>query len=140
MTTASDVINGSLRKLGINASETGISDAEMADGLEDLNDLGEANGLFPAMSSASDTIRVPRGLDGALKLVLAEKLQPDYPNVQLSPQLAKAFVSAWDDIWRISNGSIVVNFPNTVPQGSGNQDNAYLWGDEFFNQQETPNF
>ena len=140
MATASDIISGALRKLGIRASETPISDAEMSDGLDDLNDLGESNNLFPAVSSPTDTIRVPRGLEGALKLVLAEKILPDYSDIMLTPQLQKQFADAWSDIWRITNGSIVVNFPNTLPLGTGNQDYAYLWDDVFFNQQESPNF
>ena len=140
MATASDIISGALRKLGIRASETPISDAEMSDGLEDLNDLGESNNLFPAVSSPSDDIRIPRGLDGALKLVLAEKILPDYSDIMLTPQLQKQFADAWSDIWRITNGSIVVNFPNTLPSGTGNQDYAYLWDDVFFNEQQAPNF
>lgn len=140
MATASDIITGALRKLGIRASETPIDDAEMADGLDDLNDLGESNNLFPAMSSVSDTVRVPRGLEGALKLVLAEKILPDYSDIPLTPQLQKSFANAWDDIWRITNQSIVVNFPNTVPLGSGNQDASYLWDNTFFNESEAPNF
>ena len=140
MATASDIIKGALRKLGVRASETAIDDAEMADGLEDLNDLGESKRLFSAVASLTDVIRVPRGLDGPLKWVLAEKLMSDYADIQLTPSLQKSFVDAWDDIWRVTNGSIVVNFPNTVPLGTGNQDYAYLWDDVFFNEQESPNF
>ena len=140
MTTASDIISGALRKLGIRASETPISDPEMSDGLEDLNDLGESKGLFKAVANPSDTIRVPRGLDGALKLVLAEKLLPDYSDVPLTPQLQKQFADAWDDIWRITNGSIEVNFPSTLPMGSGNQDAYYAWDSAFFNEGQSPNF
>jgi hypothetical protein len=133
-------ITGALRKLGIRASETVIDDAEMADGLEDLNDLGAANNLFPPMASVSDTVRIPRGLDGALKLVLAEKILPDYSDLQLTPVLAKSFSNAWDDIWRITNGTIEVNFPNTLPLGSGSDDSYYLWNDAFFKESEKPNF
>lgn len=140
MATASDIIEGALRKLGVRASETAISDAEMSDGLEDLNDLGESKRLFPAVASLTDEIRVPRGLDGALKLVLAEKLMPDYADIQMNPVFQRLFSDAWNDIWRITNGSIVVNFPNTVPLGTGNQDYAYLWDDVFFNEQQAPNF
>ena len=98
MTTASDIITGALRKLGIRASETLIDDAEMADGLEDLNDLGESKMLFKAVPSPSSIIRVPRGLDGALKLVLAEKIMADYPDIPLTPQLQSQFRDAWNDI------------------------------------------
>lgn len=140
MATASDIISGALRKLGVRASETQIEDYETADGLEDLNDLGESKRLFPAVSSASDVIRVPRGLEGALKAVLAEKLMPDYADIQLTPTLQKMFNDGWEDIWRQTNNTITVNFPNTLPLGTGNQDYAYLWDDVFFNEQQKPNF
>ena len=140
METASDIIHGALRKLGVRASETSISSSEMSDGLEDLNDLGASYRLFAPVANASDTIRVPRGLDGALKMVLAEKLMPDYSDIQLTPTLQKGFADAWDEIWRITNGTIKVNFPNTVPLGSGNDDSYYLWDDVFFREQEDLNF
>lgn len=140
MATASDIIKGALRKLGVRESESAISDSEMADGLEDLNDLGSANKLFAPVANVSDTIRIPRGLDGALKLVLAEKLLPDYSDIQLTPVLAKSFNGAWNEIWRITNGTIEVNFPNTLPLGSGNDDSYYLWDDVFFRESEKLNF
>jgi len=140
MATASDIIKGALRKLGVRESESAISDSEMADGLEDLNDLGASNNLFAPVANVSDTIRVPRGLDGALKLALAEKLLPDYSDIQLTPVLAKSFNGAWNEIWRITNGTIEVNFPNTLPLGSGNDDSYYLWDDSFFSESEKLNF
>ena len=140
MTTASDIITGALRKLGIRAAETDISDPEMQDALEDLNDLGADKRLFAPVSNPSDTIRVPRGLDGPLKLALAEKILPDYADIELTPQLQRQFTQAWDDIWRITNGTIEVKFPNTLPLGSGNDDSYYLWDDVFFREQENLNF
>lgn len=140
MATASDIIQGALRKLGIRASETPIDDAEMADGLDDLNDLGEANLLFRAVSNVSDTIPVARNMEGALKLVLAEKVSVDYEGLVISPMLAKQIANAWDDIYRIKNGSIDVKFPNTLPLGSGNQESQYLWDDTFFDETNGTNF
>lgn len=140
MATASDIISGALRKLGIRASETLISDSEMADGLEDLNDLGKTKRLFPAVASPSDNIRIPRGLDGALKLALAEKIMADYSDLMLTPQLQSSFNKAWDDIWRITNGNLDVKYPDTLPVGSSNQANYYLWNDAFFNQNNNLNF
>ena len=118
MATASDIIQGALRKLGIRSSESPISDAEMADGLDDLNDLGEAKLLFRAVSNVSDTIKVPRNMEGALKLVLAEKIAPDYEGLIISPNLAKEIAKAWDDIYRYKNGNLNVKFPSTLTLGS----------------------
>lgn len=137
MTTANDIVSGALRKLGVRASETAIEDYEGQDGLEDLNDLAAENHLFPPVASLSDTINVPREMVGALKLVLAEKLMPDYPNIQLTPALNKQFLEAWDAIWRAKNGKLDVKFPNTVPRGTGNQGSPYVWDNAFMDGQET---
>ena len=137
MATASDIIKGALRKLGIRSSESPISDSEMADGLEDLNDLGEAKLLFRAVPTVSTELNVPRNMVGALKLVLAEKIAPDYEGLIISPTLAKEISKAWDDIYRYRNGKLDVKFPSTLPMGSGNQEADYLWDDDFFAESKT---
>jgi hypothetical protein len=131
MTSASDIITGAFRKMGIRASESPITSAEMSDGLEDLNDLGASYNLFPPVENASDTINVPRQLIGDLKIVLAEKMMSDYADIQINPVLAKQVPKAWNNIWRVTNGLIETKFPSTLPTGSGNQD-PYLWDETFF--------
>ena len=140
MATANDIISGALRKLGITASETPLTSSEIADGLVELNNLGASKNLFPPVSNASDTVRVPRALEGALMTVLAERLVVDYANLQLSPSLEKQIIQAWNDIWRVTNGDIKVKFPNTLPMGSGNYDGYYLWDSIFFNETSEINF
>lgn len=140
MATASDIVSGALRKLGITASETPLTSSEIADGLIELNNIGASKNLFPPVANASDTIRVPRALEGALMIVLAERLIVDYSNMTLSPTLEKQIAQAWNDIWRVTNGSIKVKFPNTLPTGSGNTDGYYLWDYVFFNETSEINF
>lgn len=137
MTTANDIVEGALRKLGINASETGISTAEGQDGLEDLNDLAAEHMLFPPVDSLSATISVPRSMVGALKLVLAEKLLPDYEHIRLTPELNKAIQGAWDSIYRVKNGNMNVQFPNNLMRGTGNQGSPYVWDNTFFENEGT---
>jgi len=50
MTTAADIIKGSLRRLQVIESETPIEASEIEDGLEDLNDFGSSHetGFFSA--------------------------------------------------------------------------------------------
>jgi len=136
--TANDIIEGALRKLGIKASETPLTASEIADGLSELNDLGTSKNLFPAVSNGSDIIRVPRALVGDLKLVLAERLLVDYSDISLSPTLQKQIGEAWNNIWRVTNGTIVVQFPNTLPRGIANS--SYLWDEIFFNESQEQNF
>ena len=58
----------------------------------------------------------------------------------LNMPVSKSFNGAWNDIWRITNGTIEVNLPNTLPLGSGNDDSYYLWNDSFFSESEKLNF
>ena len=131
MTTASDIITGALRKLAVVSSEQPITSSEMADGLEDLNDLGASYKWFPPVSSANDDINVPREIVGDLKIILAEKMMPDYADIQINPTLSKQVPKAWNNIWRVVNGKIDYSFPSTLPMGSGNQD-SYVWDVTFF--------
>ena len=140
MATANDIVSGALRKLGIKASESPLTSSEIVDGLVELNNLGASKYLFPPVASASDTIRVPRSLEGALMTVLAERLVVDYADMAVSPTLDKQIAQAWNDIWRVTNGTINVKFPDTLPMGSGNTDGYYLWDELFFNETGTLNF
>jgi hypothetical protein len=58
----------------------------------------------------------------------------------VSPTLDKQIAQAWNDIWRVTNGTINVKFPDTLPMGSGNTDGYYLWDELFFNETGTLNF
>ena len=138
MATANDIISGALRKLGIKASESPLTASEIADGLSELNDLGASKNLFPPVSNGSDIIRVPRALEGDLKLVLAERLLVDYADISLTASLQKQIGEAWNNIWRVTNGNIEVKFPNTLPRGTANA--TYLWDEYFFNESQEPNF
>ena len=137
MTTASDIITGALRKLSIRASETAISASEMQDGLEDLNDLGESKKWFQAVASASDTLSIPREVVGPLKIILADSIKAEYPAAALDMTVVD---DAWNDMYRIINGNLNVNFPSTLPLGSGNQWSDYVWDQRFFTDEGKLNF
>ena len=131
MATGSDIITGAFRKLQIRTSETPIEPDEMADGLEELNDIGAEYGLFPPVQIAGDTIRIDRGMEGPLKTILASMLAPEYiDNIPI--KLEEQIDSAWDSIWRIHNGSLNVQFPGTLPSGSGNHDSGIILEDTEF--------
>jgi len=138
MATASDIATAAIRKLGVRNSESTIEDFEMADALDALNDIGSNHLWFSPVTDSSTDLRIPRQAVGPLKSILAQKLMPEYTNVQLTKQLQDDFDSGWEDMRRITNGSLNVKFPNTVPIGSGNQDcNNYLLENEFFNDSST---
>ena len=92
MATASDIITRALTKIGAVAAESPPTAAEMADGLDLLNDMlseweesGPQLGFVPVQSVADD-VRVPRGAVGAVKAALAVRMAPEY-NKQVSQAL-----------------------------------------------------
>ena len=137
MATASDIITGALRKLSIRASETPISASEMADGLEDLNDLGENKKWFQAVSASTSILNIPRDVEGPLKIILADSIKAEYPAAALDPSVVE---DAWSDMYRIINGSLDTKYPSTLPLGSGNQWSDYVWDQRFFNEDGKTNF
>lgn len=126
MATGSDIVNGALRKLGVNPSDSAITGQEMLDGIESMNDMlieWENSGLvlgFSPIADPADTIRVPRGTENAIKANLAGRLASDYSK-QISVALAGEIAASSDNMLRIISKPVDVEYPDTLPSGSGNQ-------------------
>ena len=145
MTTAADIIKGALRRIQVIASETPIEADEIQDGLEDLNDFGSqtetgfiALGFIP-MSSAADTINIPLEANGFYKDHLAIYLAGQYgapvPQTLLaSAELSKAMVL------NTFQGPIDVEFPDTLPLGTGNTCDNTFENQKFFKPNNSENF
>jgi len=146
MATGADMVNGALRKLGINPSDSAIEGQEMLDGIESLNDMlieWENSGIvlgFAPIADSADTVRVPRGTENAIKANLAGRMASDYSK-QLSPALVAEIGASTDNMLRIISKPLDVEFPDTLPLGSGNQcsDDTY-WDQRFFNTNNKENF
>lgn len=126
MASGADIVNGALRKLGINPSDSAITGQEMLDGIEALNDMlieWENSGIvlgFAPIADSADTIRVPRGTELAIKLNLAIVLAPEYSK-QPSVALVEKAGTSYDRMLLISQKPLDVEFPDTLPLGDGNQ-------------------
>jgi len=126
MASGADIINGALRKLGVNPSDSAITGQEMLDGIEVLNDMlieWENSGIilgFAPIADPADAIRVPRGTEGAIKANLAGRLASDYSK-QITPTLAAEISASTDNMLRLISKPLEVEFPDTLPTGSGNQ-------------------
>ena len=126
MASGADIVNGALRKLGVNPSDSAITGQEMLDGIESLNDMlieWENSGIvlgFAPIADSANTIRVPRGTEGAIKANLAGRLASDYSK-QISPALAAEISASTDNMLRIITKPLDVEFPDTLPLGAGNQ-------------------
>lgn len=145
MTTAADIIKGALRKSGIRASETDIEADEIADGLEDLNDWASTAEVstialgFTPVGNAGDTIDIPLEAVSYFKTNLALYMASDY-----GAPIAQTLVKAADDSLRAVlvafQAPIDVQFPDTLPIGSGNDCFDLLNNQKFFDNNKSENF
>ena len=126
MASGADIVNGALRKLGINPSDSTITGQEMLDGIESLNDMlieWENSGIvlgFSPIADPADIVRIPRGTENAVKANLSGRMASDYSK-QLSPALIAEISASTDNMLRIISKPLDVEFPDTLPLGAGNQ-------------------
>jgi hypothetical protein len=143
MATGADMVYGALRKLGVRTAESPIEDFEMSDGIETLNDmLSEWDGRgiklgFTPIDNSSDTIRVPRMAHDCIKSNLAIRLAPDYEK-PVSAELAATAVSGTDSLL-ISTVHLEVDYPDTLPKGTGNYTEDFE-DERFFDGSGSQNF
>ncbi len=145
MATGSDVINRAYALNKIRASETAITPAQLASGLEQLNDmlsLWEESGIrlgFTPLAAATDTLNVPRYSLGAIKSSLAVFLAAEF-GISISESLATMAVVMKGELLNALPKNLEVNFPSTLPTGSGNECEADFFDDRFFPADEKINY
>lgn len=145
MATAQDVINRALAKIGVRAAESPLTAAETQDGLDALNDMlaawensGVTLGFLP-VEKVSDTIRVPRHSLAAIKANLALIIAPEYGRV-VNPALAVEARDSLNDLMISLSDIGDVNYPSTLPVGSGNECNDLGDTQRFFPDDQEVNF
>jgi hypothetical protein len=145
MATGADMVNGALRKLGVNPSDSAIEGQEMLDGIETMNDMlieWENSGMvlgFAPIADPADTVRVPRGTEGAIKAQLAGRLSSDYSK-QLTPALVGEMTVGMDNMLRIIMSAPDVDYPSNLPRGSGNECYDIDFDRRFFPKNKDENF
>ena len=144
MTTSLDIIKGALKHLGVNAAETPIEAVEAQDGLDDLNDMGaewEESGFrvgFVPTDNVNADITLPRSAHAAFKAGLAVRLAPQYGK-QISTALAGVVIETKANLAKFSLGPLDVEFPDTLPVGSGNHCDDLI-DNRFFPNNQDRNF
>ncbi len=146
MATAAKIITRALTRLGIRASETAIEADEMADGLDLLNDMlsnwnDSGYGLgFSPIANLTDEVRIPR---------LANLAVIDAFAIILAPEYSRPVSAALGAAAKLSFGNMVraivfigdVDYPSTLPRGSGNDYCDDNWLDTtFFPEKGKRNF
>jgi hypothetical protein len=145
MTTALQIIEGAAEHLTVKTAEIPLESADaqvffnnMNDMLIEWSEVGVTK-QFEEVFNLSDTVQIDRNAVSAVKYHLAIRCAPAFQK-QVSMALG---TSAQDSYNRLlaSITNISVDFPDTLPVGSGNEcaEASYL-DDRFFPHQAEENF
>ena len=129
MATVLDVVTGALQLLEVQTAESPVEPVESADGLISLNDMmneWNVDGIdvgYPreGLTSTTDILRVRIGSIGAIKANLAIYFAPEYGRI-VTPVLQQR-ADKGKTALRSSLAIKSLAFPDTLPIGSGNEDN-----------------
>lgn len=126
MATAADVINSALGKISVRASEQPIEASELADSMDELNDMMSewaGSGLptgFTRVSKANDPITVQDSFLAAIKNNLAIRIATLFQDAPITQALAASADSSFQALMLQIVTVDAPSFPNTLPLGSGN--------------------
>lgn len=130
MPTVTEVITGALQLLEIKVSESAIEAPEAEDGLVALNDMmneWNVDGInvgYETLDNIDDQLHVSLGSIGAIKANLAVYIAAEYGRT-VSTTLDKRANRSKKSL----RATIKINsseFPDTLPIGSGNEDNNFV--------------
>lgn len=145
MATALDFVKRAFTISGIHPDETDIEASESADALDIFNDmlieweLNRANLGFAPVKDLADEVRIPRGAHKAVKYNLAVLIGIEFDS-PVSPDIAAVANQSKSKMMAIYKKPLQVNYPGTLPTGSGEQcDNGYF-DDRFYPKVEKENF
>ncbi len=129
MATVTEIVTGALQLLEVQTAESAITAPEAEDGLVSLNDMmneWNVDGInvgYETLESIEDELFVDLGSIGAIKANLAVYIAPEYGRA-VSDSLERRAKSGK----RSLRASINLNpsqYPDTLPVGSGNEDNNH---------------
>ena len=144
MTTALKIIDRAFSKAGIIAAETPLSDSEVEDGLDALNDIlkvWNATGVLKgatATDDVNDHVNCQSHEEAAIKSELAKRMCGEYGKV-VTKELLDEAKTAKREMLSVNQNLQDIDFPSTLPKGSGNYKDSY-YDDEFFPDQNERNF
>ena len=129
LTTAGDVISRALKAILVEGSESPPEADEYDDAIDELNsymDSLEADGLsigFNRVCNVADIVTVPNGAIRGIVANLAIELAPMFGG-KISQALIRKAEEGKNSIRRIARTKRKVQYPITLPRGSGNYCNS----------------
>jgi hypothetical protein len=140
------MIKRAFSKAGIKPAETPLSDSEIEDGLDSLNDLlseWDVNDTLvgvPLLDDVNEVVECPRYADGALKAAIAIRIAGEY-NIPVTQAMAVDASASLSAMIAASTDFSDIEFPDTLPIGSGNRDYGHTYeNDVFFPRNTKRNF
>lgn len=144
MATANNIISGALRKAGIKAAESPITESEFADGLDLLNDtfseLEESVlslGFQPVPNGASE-VRMPRGAVNFAKGYLAMRMVSEY-RIPMPVGLPAEVDESMRNVMMANRQNMATSYPDNLPIGSGSDDDL-IRDSKFYAKGDKVNF
>lgn len=145
MTTANDIVVGAAEEIAVKTAEISLESEDFQVILNRMNDMLEEwadEGLTPSfksVSDSSDTVNVERSSVAAIKYNLAVRCAPAFQKL-VSPELEALAESTLN---RLKASVVFIGdpaFPDTLPQGSGNDCPDRFRQDRFFGPNKSENF
>ena len=134
---AGDLIRDSLTELTIQAQEQAIPAVDLNTGVRYLNrmmQMLDAEGVklgYTLVDSPNDTLTVPAGAYEGIMFNLALRLASGF-DVAVSPSLGVNARESKKVLYKLGVSLNKMNFPSTLPIGSGNEGNAELYEEQHF--------
>ena len=141
MATAAQVLKAALQELVVQDVEAPLEPSEYQDAIFYLNNFMydlDANGVslgFTEVSNLSDAITVPPGaIQGVIKN-LAVMLAPQF-DIAVPGELYQQAESSMRTLEKLGVGMGRMNFPSTLPVGSGNEKNNFVNSHFYHNEDQ----
>ena len=144
MSTGRQILTRAFSKAGVKVSEAPLTASEIEDGLDLLNDLlstWDATGTLkgvPPIAEVDDIVKAPRHALWALKANVAILLAGEY-GIQVSQAMANDATSSMREMVKASIDLSNVEYPDSLPSGSGNINTDYA-DEDFFPSNTKINF
>lgn len=145
MTTAIQIADGAAEELGVKTSEIALEPGDFQVILDRLNDLGTEwadIGLTPAfqeVANDTDVISIDRNAVAAFKATLAIRCAPAFQRT-VTPALAENAKTTLTTLRASVNHIGPVDYPDTLPTGSGNDCAQTFNTERFFEANQKENF
>jgi len=145
MTTVLQIVDGAAEEIGIKTAEENLESADYQVILNRMNDMlleWADIGLTPEfveVFNSTDSVNVDRNAVAAIKYALAIRCAPLFQKA-VSPFLAQV---ASDSMSRLEASVVSIGqvaYPDSLPQGSGNECPGTFRRDRFFPSNKVENF